>query len=201
MELSRILLQLLPRHPEFVPNPRKWRFWRDSFIIFWAFSFFGHIVEFVCTYLRLDFFGSPPAQMPFFQLAIPYGFGVVAILWFVYPLVAKKKIGVATTFLVSALVCTAVEFLCGWVVYLNFGFNAYWDYSGDFMNLFGFVCLRNSLAFGFGGVVVVYILFPWIDHFLRKISQLRLNVIFWVLFSGYIGVHIYDLLTTGSLFG
>jgi uncharacterized membrane protein len=201
MDLSNVLAQLLPANPEYVPNPRKWKFWRDSFIIFWAFSFIGHMVEFLCTRLGLDFFGNPPAYQPFFQLAIPYGFGAVAILWFVYPLVASRKIRVTMTFVLSALLCTAVEFLCAWVVYLHFGFNAYWDYSDAFMNLFGFVCLRNSLAFGVGGVVVIYILFPWIDFFLKKASRAGLNILFWVLFVGYMVVHACGLVATGSVFG
>lgn len=201
MSFNDKLAQFLPKNPEYVVDPRKWAFWRDSFIIFWVFSFLGHWIEFAWMWPGVAFGGNEPSYPPLFAIAIPYGLGVLAMLWFVYPLLVRKKIGAFGAFVMSALVCTAVEFVCAAITYSVHGNNVYWDYSDEFMNLFGFVCLRNSLAFGVAALLVLYGLFPLVDKAMKKLGRVKLNVIFWVLFIGYLGVRAYILFTTGSVFG
>ena len=200
MSTSETIIRLLPVRPDYAPNPRKWVFWRDSFIVFWVFSFIGHLLEYPWI-SAMNALGQNLPFPPFFVIAIPYGFGALAILWFVYPLLVQKKIGAIMTFILSAVVCTAIEFVCALVPYLIYGQNVFWDYSNEFANLFGFVCLRNSIAFGVIGVVFAYVLFPVADLIMKKLGHNNLNKIFWVLFTSYILVHLYNLITTGSVIG
>ena len=199
MSFSDTMARLLPEKPEYVANPRKLIFWRDSFIIFWVFSFIGHLMEYPWIAMMNSLGQSLPFP-PFFVIAVPYGFGALAILWFVYPFVLKKKIGVIMTFILSAVVCTVIEFICALVTYLVYGQNVFWDYSDQFMNLFGFVCLKNSLAFGVVGVLFVYVLFPLMDRIMKNLGSSNLTKIFWVLFVGYLAIRMYLLITTGNFF-
>ena len=157
----------------------------------------------------MNLLGQDLGYPPFFVIAAPYGLGALGILWFVYPILKDKKIGLPTAFIYSALICTAVEFICALIPFLVLGHNYYWDYSADVitvfgttipLNLFGFVCLKNSIAFGAVALFFLYIMFPWTDKIMKMLGQKKLNVIFWVLFTGYILIHLGALVTTGSLF-
>lgn len=201
------LARLLPKKPEYVPNPRKLHFWRDSFLYFWVFSFVGHLLEFPWIAL-MNLLGQNLDFPPFFVIAAPYGFGALAILWFVYPVLKDKKIGLLAAYIYGVVICTAVEFISALIPYIVLGYNRYWDYTDAItvlghtipLNLFGFVCLKNSLAFGVAALLFLYILFPLTDRFMKWLGQKKLNIIFWILFVGYIMVHLGELVTTGTLF-
>jgi len=186
--------------PDYKPNPRKWVFWRDSFIYFWVFSLIGHLFEFPWISL-MNAIGQNLPYPPLVAIAIPYGFGVLGILWFVYPILKKKNWGPVMAFILSAVVCTAIEFVCALVIYLIYGHNVFWDYSHDFANLFGFICLKNSLAFGAVALLFIYVLFPLMDRLMTKLGQIKLNIIFWILFGGYILIHLFALILTGDVNG
>jgi uncharacterized membrane protein len=175
--------------PDFPLEWRSWRFWRNSFIYFWVFSFVGHLAEylwyFVVGYLD-PATGLDPANLPFFVLAAPYGFGVIGILWFILPIIRKRHIGVVKVFVLSTLITTVIEFICALMLVVAMGHNPYWDYSRDFLNLFGFTCLRNSIAFGFASLAFIYFVFPFTDRLAKRLSPRFLNVVFWVLFVSYI---------------
>ena len=199
MSTNETLTHLLPARPDYAPNPHKWTFWRDSFIIFWVFSFIGHLLEYPWIAL-MNAVGQNLPFPPFFVIAAPYGFGALAILWFVYPLLMRKKMGAIMTFILSAVACTVIEFISALIPFLIYGENIFWDYSHEFMNLFGFVCLKNSLAFGLIGLAFVYILFPLADQIMKKLGSNNLNKVFWVLAIGYTAARIYTLIATGQFF-
>jgi uncharacterized membrane protein len=161
--------------PEFKINLRKWSFWRSAFIFFIFFSLLGHLLEFFWWWgLNLESIWN---LHPIPIIAEPYGFGALVVLLLVYPLVKRRKIDVVGTFVLGALLTTVVEFICALMTVLVHGYNPYWDYSNNFLNLFGFVCLQNSLAFGFVSLAFVYFLFPWLDHQMSKISEKVLNIV------------------------
>ncbi|MDR1197038.1 MAG: putative ABC transporter permease, partial [Candidatus Nomurabacteria bacterium] len=198
----------LPKLPEYTPNPRSLRFWRDSFLYFWIFSLIGHFLEYPWIWL-MNLFGEGLSYPPLFVIAAPYGFGVLGILWFIYPIFRNRKIGIVSAYIYGVLICTAIEFVCALVVFLTYGHNPFWDYSAEVitilgttipLNLFGFVCLKNSLAFGVVSLVVLYFLFPFTDNLMKALGQRKLNVIFWVIFTAYMLVHIGSFVTTGDPF-
>jgi len=168
-------------------------FWRDMFLYFWFFSLIGHIVELIWGILGVAIgFKTWEAflTIPIFAVAIPYGFGAVALLLTLYPLFRNKKINVATAFVLSALITTAIEFICALGAVLIFGSNPFWDYSNYSFNLFGFICLQNSLLFGLGSLVMLRYLFPLSEKILQRVKGKYVWVTFWILFVGYIAVQI-----------
>ena len=163
--------------PEFETNPASLRFWRDSFLIFVVAGIVGHAADLLWRIMM-----DVPVETWIWQLlpviAIPYGLAALATLWFVYPLFRAKKIGTFLTYLFGAIVVTAVEFLCGvTLMAMNNGVNPYWDYSHLPFNLFGQVCLQNSVVFGFVAIAGVCFILPWLLMRFNRLSKMTLNII------------------------
>lgn len=161
--------------PVFDPDPTKLRFWRDTFIVFIAAGFVGHVIDLLWRMMM-----NVPIETWIWQLtplvAEPYGFAAVALLWFVYPLARVKKIGAFAVYLIGTVVTTAVELICGLVLMAaHDGYNPYWDYSHLPFNLFGQVCLYNSIMFGVASIAFVYFAFPWFDSKLRSMNKWVVN--------------------------
>lgn len=162
-------------------------FWRNSFLFYWVFSFLGHLTEYVwAVFLLILNEPSPLYTIPFFVVAAPYGLGALGIIWFIYPMVEKNKISPVKVYIYSVVIATIIEFICGALVVAVLGHNPFWDYSDQFANLFGFVCLRNSLAFGIACLLMVYYVFPILNNLIKKCNQRFLTNAFWIIFIGYI---------------
>lgn len=162
-------------------------FWRNSFLFYWIFSFVGHLLEYVwAVYLILNNEPSPLYTIPFFVVAAPYGLGALGVIWILYPLVQKKKINPVQVFFISIVIATIIELICSLLVIMVLGSNPIWDYSDQFMNLGGHVCLRNSIAFGFACLLLVYYIFPLVNNFIKKQKAKYVNIAFWIISIGYI---------------
>ena len=93
-------------------NWRSLKFWRNAFLIYWIFSLVGHILELIWVNLPL-LVGQPPTNvLPLFVVAAPYGFGALALIWVVYPLVKNNKASALTVFVISCFLGGIVEFIC-----------------------------------------------------------------------------------------
>jgi len=189
------------RLPDFKFDLCSWRFWRNSFLYFWVFSLLGHLLEYPWYMLTNLVMGWERALPPFFVLAAPYGLGAVVLLWVVVPIIKRFKIGILPIFLLSVVVTTVVEFLSALVPYLVRGYNPYWDYSGTFGNLFGWVCLPNSLIFGLMSIAFLYILFPLGEKVLGRIKEKPLDVFAVCLFVGWAISQFYRLYAVVFLAG
>ena len=144
-------------------QPRTWAFWRNIIIYFCVFSVVGHWMEAAyCTLIRFGMIPGtydPNSQIwsdwlyPF----IVYGFGAVACVLLLYPVknflekrIRSRVVPLLISFVVNALVCTAIELVMGLMVNQPGpdGKLPLWDYSDMFCNFMGQVCLQNAIAFG-----------------------------------------------------
>jgi uncharacterized membrane protein len=168
-------------------------FWRDLFLYFWIFSLVGHIIEIIWALLgnATGLREVPASTIPLFAIAVPYGLGAAALRLLLYPLVQKKKINLAATFILSALLTTAIEFVCAALMVAFTGHLAFWNYSDRFLNLWGYICFTNSLLFGLGSTIALKWVFPWFDRLLAKIPKKWLNLGALILFIAYILSQIY----------
>ncbi len=71
-------------------------------------------------------------------------------------------------FLLGALLAGAVEWLTGEALWALYG-RRWWDYTGFPYQIRGFVCLHSILAFGVGGLILIYRLAPAVDRWLERI--------------------------------
>lgn len=85
-------------------------------------------------------------------------------------LVALKKFikNPAVTFILTMIICGAVEYTTSWYLELTKGIK-WWDYSGYLLNLNGRICLEGLLTFAIAGCAFIYIIAPKLDDLYNKI--------------------------------
>ncbi|MFD0896894.1 putative ABC transporter permease [Loigolactobacillus binensis] len=95
-----------------------------------------------------------------------YGFSVIIVLAVLEPF--KNNIG--ELFVLSALLVTLIEYLTSWLMERLFQAR-WWDYSDLPFNLNGRVALPISLFWGFGVVVIVKLVHPFVSQFILNLSS------------------------------
>lgn len=100
-----------------------------------------------------------------------YGFGVIIITHALAPL----KNNFVILYFLSVIICTSFELFVG--VLLEKLFHAkWWDYSEEKFNYKGFICLRISLLWGVGSVLVICVAQPLIEKVVSKIPYTGGNI-------------------------
>lgn len=163
-------------------------FWQKIFIYFWIFSIVGHYIEIIWAEANHIFLNYPlwhPIIPTFMPLAAPYGFGVVGVILFVWPLMKHYKLHPLGVFVASVIVTSVIEYICAVIIVLFVGHNYFWNYTGQFLNINGYVCLQSGLLFGAGATIFLYFVYPYCEKVLNRFSQKQLSGLFWVLFVGY----------------
>lgn len=136
---------------------------------FFIYSFLGWCLE-VCyaalntgIFINRGFLNGPYCPI--------YGFGVVIIILFVFPL--RKNILVL--FIASVIFTSLLELATGFALKKIFHYR-WWDYSNVPFNIGGYICLKFSLMWGIACIIVVDVIHPvvddfvkWIPHFIGKI--------------------------------
>ena len=95
-----------------------------------------------------------------------YGFGVVIVAGCLTPL----KDNTPVLFAGSVLLTSLLELTAGFVLEKLFH-QRWWDYSDQPFNLWGYVCLRFSLAWGIACLIVVDIIHPSVLALIRLIPH------------------------------
>lgn len=129
-------------------------------LYFIIYSFFGWVIESIFkTILQKKFVNSGFLYGPFCPI---YGFGAIIMLLFLEPF----KSNIIILFFMAFIVMSIWEYIVGW--YLEKKFNTkYWDYTGNFLNIKGRVCLINSIFWGVLGVIFML----WVHPIIRKICR------------------------------
>lgn len=100
-----------------------------------------------------------------------YGSGALCVLLVTFP--------VRGNYLLMAVIgmgaATVLEYLTGAVMEALFKVR-YWDYSTEFLNLNGYVCLKSTLCWGAMTFVMVYLVHPRIAELAGLISEQGKNI-------------------------
>lgn len=136
--------------------------------LFWLFIFgslFGVVFEgFFCLFK----YGAWETHVvsvwgPF---CIIYGIG--AVLLYVCSVRFESK-NILARFLSYAVIASAVEYLCG--VILKYGLNMEaWNYSGNFWNIDGIICLKMTLVWGSAGILFSRYAVPSLEKVFAKME-------------------------------
>ena len=116
--------------------------------IFVIYSILGFIVETLYTsilshrFMHRGFLFGPYIPI--------YGFGAAFITFFIQGFQGKPLV----IFILSLIICSLLEYITSYVLEILFHAR-WWDYSKQFMNLNGRICLKNSCLFGIGGILIV----------------------------------------------
>lgn len=147
--------------------------------IFMIYAFLGWCTEVAYAALELKqfvnrgFLNGPVCPI--------YGFGVLVVLVILTPL--KKNF--LLLFLGSVILTSVIEFITGFLLEKIFH-NQWWDYSDENFNICGYVCLKFSILWGIGCTLVMDVVHPTIDKFIRfmpKILGTILLVLFCITFA------------------
>lgn len=133
-------------------------------ILFFLLSFFGWLWEGVIYLVtQQEFVNRGIYKGPYLPI---YGVGGL-LLWFLLHKLTQKPV---QTFLLSALVCSVLEYFTGFFLEWKWG-QRWWDYSGYFMNLHGRICLLSVTVFGLAGMALNCLLMPSYMKLYHKMSR------------------------------
>ena len=138
----------------------------DYIFLFFTASFVGFAWE-VLLHLILHghFFNRGFFYGPWLPV---YGTGAVLI----FSLLHKKRNRPVLCFFFSALIGAATELFTGWLLD-TFFHNRYWDYTNEFLNINGYICLYSILGFAFAGMLFTCFAAPFL---LTKWNKLQLKI-------------------------
>ena len=155
----------------------------DFMITYLVYGFLGFICEEIyCSIGEKKFTWRGFLYGPFLPVYAFGGLGIVLLL-------SNFKSNGLVVFLLSFLLASAIEYIASFAMEKVFNMK-WWDYSHYKFNIRGRVCLLNSTLFGIGGMVVIYIIEPYIDQNIFNINTDIRNIIafisYLVLFSDVI---------------
>ncbi|MBQ9059343.1 MAG: putative ABC transporter permease [Atopobiaceae bacterium] len=177
---------------------KTWEFWRDLMIYFIVFSLLGHWAEMLFCQLIVAgvFMGGydPTNTMLWSQWLFPFtaeGAALVAIVLILHPTARwlLKKTGgrvlpaLVLSFLLNALVSTAIDFTTGMVSNQHYEL---WDYRDMPFNFMGQVCLQNSIVYSIAATLIVWLVYPLMDRALRRAPRGVVNAIAFGLIGMYL---------------
>ncbi|MCI7767480.1 MAG: putative ABC transporter permease [Oscillospiraceae bacterium] len=136
------------------------------FLMFCFWSFVGWCIEVIdMTYETGEYQNRGFLNMPICPIE---GMGVIMVTIFFRPISHT----VIPLFLACTVLCTAFELFVGWGMEKLFHAR-WWDYSHMKFNFMGYICLRNSLFFGGGCVIVIRYIQPMV---IKAIDSIPINV-------------------------
>lgn len=175
-------------------NLKSWPFWRNLIIYFCIFSVVGHWMEAgYCTFIKYGIIPGTydPNSQIWSDWLYPfpvYGIGAVACVLLLYPVktllqknVRFKYGPLIGSFVINALVCTLIELIMGLTTNTPPGPDGklpLWDYSDMFCNFMGQICLQNAVAFGVASTLMVWFIYPALEHLIGRFSKDQMNVAF-----------------------
>lgn len=134
----------------------------ETIIYFFIYAVIGWICEFFyCGVIDKKFENRGFLFGPYCPI---YGAGALLIVYILQPL-SHSATGL---FFYTIIVCTPMEYFVGWAMEKVFHMR-WWDYSNQPLNLNGRICALNSILFGLMGLLLVYVVHPFVVQLLGQI--------------------------------
>ena len=133
--------------------------------IFIISSICGYFIELIWSLVTKGIFINHSAVVigPF---NFAYGICGVALTLLLYKFKDESYLKI---FILSFIGGSIIEYIMSWGMELALGFTA-WDYSDNFLNINGRICLLFSIFWGLLGILWIKILYPQFDKILNKIN-------------------------------
>ena len=138
----------------------------EIFFYFFIYAFIGWCAEVIFAavksgkFVNRGFLNGPICPV--------YGAGATAILLALTPLQRGQAWEFLVVFVCSALLCSLLELITGFILE-KFFHRKWWDYSDRKFNLFSYICLEMSLVWSFACLLLMYVLQPAVSVILSKI--------------------------------
>ena len=135
------------------------------FIIFFAYSVFGWIIESSLVSLQskpIHFVNRGFLIGPYCPI---YGCGSLAMILYL----EQYRDNVVTVFLLGVVLCSILEYFTSYIIEKKF-------------NLNGRICGENAILFGLGGVFIIYVTHPILNKILNRFDPKAITIISIILF-------------------
>lgn len=109
-----------------------------------------------------------------------YGFGMIIVLFTLTPL----QHSLLLLYLGGVILPSALELVGGWVLYKLYH-TRWWDYSDAPFNIGGYICLKFSLLWGVGTLIVMKLVHPIIAGLVDMIPSLVGLILMFILYAVY----------------
>lgn len=123
-----------------------------------------------------------------------YGWGCLAIIFLLKPYTKDPLVLICMTI----IICSILEYFTSWIMEKIFHAR-WWDYSNKKYNIEGRICLKNSIFFGIGGVLVLLIIQPFVENILNSIDKNVLIIIGTILFIIFLIDNICSFVIIGKM--
>ncbi len=118
-----------------------------------------------------------------------YGYGAVAMV-LITEAIKKKNVNMVGTFFIITAIFTLLEYMASLVLELIFHLR-WWDYTNEFLNLNGRICVAFSLLFGIMGITFIKWVYEPSKRLIEKIREkVPSQVIYTVLMIGIVASNV-----------
>ena len=138
-------------------------------LLFYFCSILGYLYELLLHFIyNGSFFSHGILYGPWLPI---YGSGSLLIMS-----IYKYKNKPILIFLLSFFITGLLEYLSGLFLLKILNIRL-WNYTGMFLNISGHVCFLSALCFGLGGLLITYVIYPFIEKIYLKIKDKCLKFI------------------------
>ena len=161
-------------------------------LIFFIYSFAGYICEIITSSIvqkklvNRGFLCGPYCPI--------YGVGSLFILF----TLLRFQNDPVIVFILGAMITSCLEYFTSFLLEKIFH-NKWWDYSYMKFHIHGRVCLQNTILFGLGSLVIIYLVQPFITECLDKMSSIAMNVTAYSLLLIFIIDWVYSVIIAYNL--
>lgn len=144
------------------------------FLLFIIYSFLGWLIEVInCSIIEKKLVNRGFLLGPVCPI---YGCGAVIITLFL----TNYKDDWIIVFCMAVILCGILEYFTSWAMEKIFN-TRWWDYSHNKFNINGRICLETMIPFGLLGLVIIYILNPFLYNILNNIPQNIVDIISFII--------------------
>lgn len=156
---------------------------QNGLIYFFICSFIGWILEVIYAYLVLGTFVN--RGFLYGPICPIYGYGALLMIITAETIKKKKVNAILLKFIIITVLFSALEYIASFLLEILFGLR-WWDYTAEFLNLNGRICLMFSLLFGILGIFFIQCIYEPTKNIIRKIRHKVPDKIIWIVFGTFV---------------
>ena len=162
---------------------------QNLIIYYFACSFIGWIMEMIYGYMVFGHFVD--RGLLYGPICPIYGYGAILMVLIAEFMKNKKHINIFAKIVIITVLFTLLEYLGSLMLEAMFGLR-WWDYTNEFFNINGRVCLMFSLMFGIMGTAFVELVYEPSEKLIGKLKEKVSNKVIWIVLITLIVIWVAD---------